>query len=413
MPRVSFAIPALGAAFLLCTSVLPAADRRPPIVIVPGAPGTELIDSTTGELVFPNAKLMTIRGGTDRLALPLDNPERAPVVHGKLLRDVRVAGMKFHLRVYDGLEKKLRALGYRAGDWNAPSGDGEYFYFLYDWRQSVETSGRRFHDELTELYRRAPPGTAPAIVLGHSIGGLVARYTLMYGDEPLGSQGPLPPVTWAGSAKIGTLFFVATPNEGSFVALKQLETGVFYHNHRGAFSSETLFTYPAVFDMIPRHPPPLVDGSGMPLPFRLDNPDDWERLGWSVIDPRRRSSIPYELRRKHLKSELSRSDRFWAAMDQRANTPNPVPLYAVVGLSRSVQRTALVTTGKDGLKVRFDAPAAKRRRLKALLFEPGDGMVPNHATSALHFTGVARSTKSHHHILSSPEVLAALDGMLK
>jgi hypothetical protein len=87
---------------------------------------------------------MTTRGGTELLALPLGDPESASVVPGVLLRGVRVAGMNFRLRIYNGLEKKLRANGYHAGDWNAPKGDGEYFYYPYDWRLSVETSGRRF-----------------------------------------------------------------------------------------------------------------------------------------------------------------------------------------------------------------------------------------------------------------------------
>ncbi len=127
--------------------------------------------------------------GNDRLALPLDDPESTSVVAGKLLREIRVGRLSFPIHVYDGLEQRLRAMGYREGDWQAPSGAGEYFYFPYDWRQSVETSGRRFSRELAGLYRRMPPDTPPAVVLGHSLGGLVARYALMYGDAPLGKDG--------------------------------------------------------------------------------------------------------------------------------------------------------------------------------------------------------------------------------
>lgn len=398
--------------------------RRPPIVIVPGAPGTELVDSATGKILWPNAKLMATRGGTDRLALPLDDPETAPVVSGGLLRDVHVAGMKFPVHVYGGLEKKLLALGYRAGDWNAPSGDGEYFYFPYDWRQSVETSGRRFSEALRELYRHSPPDTPPAIVLGHSLGGLVARYALMYGDAVLGETGPLPPVTWAGSAHIGTLFLVATPNKGTFIALKRLEKGIYYRWHRGAFSPETLFTFPSVFDVIPERIAPLVDGEGRDLPFRLDDPDDWERVGWSVVDTEERdSTIPPPTLRAHLARELARSARLRAALDQLASTPNPVTVYGVAGLSRSVQRTALVTKGKGKLKVHFDPPPGARRRLKPLLFEPGDSMVAIRSfsaegssrdpTSSLCFTRVLHSTRSHHALLSSPEMLAALAEVLR
>lgn len=97
-------------ALFLVASALQAAELRAPVVVVPGAPGTELVDAVSGKLVWPNAWLMTIPGGTDCLALPLDDPESAPVVTGGLVRAVRVAGMKFPVRVYGGLEKKLKAL---------------------------------------------------------------------------------------------------------------------------------------------------------------------------------------------------------------------------------------------------------------------------------------------------------------
>lgn len=400
-----------------------AARRRPPIVIVPGAPGTELVDRATGERVWPSARLMAKRDGNEVLALTLDDPAESSIVAGGLLRQVHVGGMKFRIHAYDGLEKKLRKLGYRPGDWNAPSGDAEYFYFPYDWRQSVETSGRRFSRELAAFYGRSPPDTPPAIVLGHSLGGLLARYALMYGDTPLGEDGPLPPVTWAGSAHIGTIFLVATPNDGTFIALERLEKGIFYRWHRGGFSPETLFTYPAVFDMIPGRIAPLVDGDGRALPFDLDDPDDWERIGWSVVDPHWDSGTPYVVRREHLERELARSTRMRTAMSQLASTPNPVTLYVVACLSRSVQRTALVTRRHGDIKVRFDAPAVGRTRLKPLLREPGDAMVPirslvaegfsHDPASSLCFARVVHSKKSHQALISSPEMLAALGEVLK
>jgi pimeloyl-ACP methyl ester carboxylesterase len=398
-------------------------SRRPPIVIVPGAPGTELVDQVTGERVWPSAKLMVKRDGNELLALPLDDPAGSSIVAGGLLRQVHVAGMKFRIKAYDGLEKKLRKLGYRLGDWNAPTGDGEYFYFPYDWRQSVETTGRRFSRELAAFYGRTPADTPPAIVLGHSLGGMIARYALMYGDTPLRDDGPLPPVTWAGSAHIGTIFLVATPNDGTFIALERLEKGIFYRWHRGGFSPETLFTYPAVFDMIPRRIVPLVDSDGKPLPFDLENPDDWERVGWSVIDPHRESRVPYAVRREHLERELARSSRMREAMHQFGATPNPVTLYVVACLSRSVQRTALVTSGDRGVMVRFDAPPAGRTRLKPLLREPGDTMVPirslvaedssHDPAGSLCFARVVHSKKSHQALISAPEMLAALGEVLK
>jgi pimeloyl-ACP methyl ester carboxylesterase len=400
----------------------------PPIVIVPGAPGTELVDRATGKRVWPDPWLMVYpMDGNDRLALPLDDPESSPVVSGGLLREVSFLGVRlFRIHAYDGLEARLREMGYRPGSWEAPAGAGELYYFPYDWRQSVETSGRRFSRELEDLYRRMPPGTPPAVVIGHSLGGLVARYALMYGDTPLGETGPLPPVTWAGGSRIGALFLVATPNEGTFTALKCLDRGSFYRFRHGAFSPATLFTFPSMFDMLPERIEPLVDGNGKALPFRLDDPADWERLGWSVIGQsgrRRGSAVPHPVLRAHLERELARHARLQAALSQIAGAPNPAALYVVGSLSQSVQRTAVVLRRGGRIRVRFEPPDGGRRDLASLMFEPGDTMVPDRSltaagsahdpASSLFFRSVRHSTRSHQDLLSSPEMLAALGEVLQ
>jgi Lecithin:cholesterol acyltransferase len=400
---------------------------RPPVVIVPGAPGTELVDRATGELLWPSPGLMVRTDGNDRLALPLDDPERTQVVAGGLLREVRFFGLPLiRIHAYDGLEARLRELGYRPGSWSAPRGEGELFYFPYDWRQSVETTGRRFSQALADLYRRMPPGTPPAVVIGHSLGGLIARYALMYGDAPLGVSGPLPPVTWAGGPRIGVLFLVATPNEGAFTALKYLDRGTFYHLRHGAFSPATLFTFPAMFDMLPGRMEPLVDGDGKALPFHLDDAADWERLGWSVIGQRgrrRKSSPPLPVLRTHLERELARHARLQAALAQIAGSPNPTAIYVVGGQSQAVQRTAVVLRRGERLRVRFEPPAGGRRDLASLLFEPGDTMVADRSlvaagsahdpASSLFFRAVRHSTRSHQDLLSSPEMLSALGEVLQ
>jgi len=216
---------------------------------------------------------------------------------------------------------------------------------------------------------------------------------------------------------------VATPNEGTFVSLKSLEQGIFHRGRYGAFSPQTLFTFPAVFDMIPKRLAPLVDDHGKPLAINLEEPAGWERAGWSILDPRARSSIPYEDRRTHLARELSRHARLWEALDQLAGTPNPAALYVVAGWSKSVQRSALVSDGRHGATVRFGSPPTTRASLKPLLFEPGDAMVPVSSPAAessshdpagsLCFTRVVRSRRVHQDLLSSPEMLAALNDVLK
>ena len=98
-------------------------------------------------------------------------------------------------------------------------------------------------------------------------------------------------------------------------------------------------------------------------------------------------------------------------------------MYGVVGLSRTVQRTALITKKKGKMTVRFDPPRGTGSVLKPILFEPGDSMVAARSlaaegsshdpTSSLCFTRVVHSNRSHHALLSSPEMLAALVEVLK
>jgi hypothetical protein len=249
----------------------------------------------------------------------------------------------------------------------------------------------------------------------------------MYGDTALGETGPLPPVTWAGRRYIGTLFLVATPNQGTFTALKYLEKGTFYRWQRGAFSPATLFTFPAIFDILPGHIEPLIDGDGKALPFRLDDPEDWERLGWSVFGQgglgQGNNSGASQAERGHLERELKRSARLRAALAQIADTPNPTALHVIGSLSQTVQRSAVVTSKRGRMIVRFEPPSGTRQELAPLLFEPGDNMIPvrsltaegsaHDPASSLYFLSVRHSTRSHQGLISSPEMLTALDRLLR
>jgi pimeloyl-ACP methyl ester carboxylesterase len=317
------------------------------------------------------------------------------------------------------LLSRLRAQGYREGDWERPGEGPEYYVFLYDWRQSVESGGRRLFRKMAALRARQPAGTPAFVMVGHSIGGMLIRYALMYGDTPLRTSGPLPGVTWAGGALMSHATLVATPNEGTFAALASLYKGNFYRFGWGAFSPETLFTLPGIFDMIPAHPDPLVDPQGKPLAWDLNNPEDWERLRWSVFDPANRRRISLEEARRHLRDELNRKTRLLEALAAIGPSPNPVVMRVVGSDCQPVLRSGIVFGGEGNYKVRFKAPSGEgRERLRGLLFEPGDATIsrrsltaadfPHDPRSSVDFASVSLPCASHHKLMSSPLLLDAL-----
>lgn len=416
----------LSAAFLSVTPALDAQSTtssiRPPVVIVPGAPGAQLVERDSGRVMWPGVLRMLYWHGNDALALNLENPESTTLVPGKLIRAVRIAGLPLlRYRGYDGLEAKVRSFGYAEGDLAAPKVD-QYFYFLYDWRLSFETNGRRLHRALRDLYARLPPDTPPAVVVAHSVGGLIARYALMYGEQPLGESGPLPPVTWEGAASIGTLHLAATPNGGSFLPVEALHRGSFWWKHWGAFSPDLVATFPAMWDLMPARPDPLVDERGRPLSWSLDRVEDWQKLGWGPLRAgsgfARGGAATVEMVRK----QLARSRRLREALLQVAERPNPASLHIVGGECQTAQRTAVVIERPGRApKIRFKKPAGGAAVLEELLREPGDIMIsarsldaelPADANGSLAFASRDLSCVSHNGLPSSPELLAQLERTL-
>ncbi|MEO6326580.1 MAG: hypothetical protein ABIT01_10315 [Thermoanaerobaculia bacterium] len=396
------------------------AGQLPPVILVPGSPGVELRDARTGALMFPRAKLMFTRHGSDALALPLEHPEETGVVAGALVRRVKVLpGLTLKVDAYGPLLTRLRAQGYREGDWLDPGAGPEVYVFLYDWRQSVEHGARLLFRQMASLHAKQAGGTPRFVLIGHSIGGMLIRYALMYGEAPLGLSGPLPDVSWAGARLTSEAYLVATPNEGAFGALEVVHRGNFYRWGWGAFSPETLFTLPGIFDMIPAHLDPLVDVSGNALGWNLNEGDDWERLGWSVFDPARRRRLSLEQARAHVRSELARKARLLEALDATGPTPNPVVMHLVGSDCRPVLRSAIVSEDATKTRVRFKPIGGPfHERLRALLFEPGDATisarslagagVPHDARTTLHYSSLSLPCASHQKLMSSPLLLDAL-----
>lgn len=396
--------------------------ERPPVVIVPGAPATELIDSRDGHKVWPNLLRMLFWDGNDVLALDPDDAEATPIVPGRLVRSVNLMGKTIRFRSYDGLEAKLRSLGYVEGDLAAPRADA-YYFFLYDWRLSVESNAKKLHAALRRLRLDSPPGTPRAIVIGHSIGGLLARYALMYGDAPLGRDGPLPPITWEGANFIDAIFLVATPNAGTFLALDAVHRGSFWWRHWGAFSPDVLATFPAMFDLMPARAEPLVDATGAALPQRLDTVEGWEALGWGPLRSGSRRFADREAARAYVRRELARGARLRAALEQVSGRPNPVPLHVIGSEAHTAQRTAVVLERSRGkTAVRFEKPPRAADAVATLLSEPGDTMIssrtlraeglPRSPGGTLDFTSVAYSSEAHHELASSAELLIELESLL-
>src|SRR5207253_6600944 len=148
-----------------------------PVIVIPGVLGTQLINSKTGEIVWPSAFRTTDEGS---LPMTADLPaNRDSVVPGKIIETLRLARVLPEVYVYRDLLDALRNYGgYRQADWANPGPDGDrdtFYVFAYDWRRdNVEHARelvRRIHSLKEKLHQ---PGLRFNI-LAHSMRGLIAR----------------------------------------------------------------------------------------------------------------------------------------------------------------------------------------------------------------------------------------------
>ncbi|MCG8455391.1 MAG: hypothetical protein MI919_03850, partial [Holophagales bacterium] len=262
-------------------------------------------------------------------------------------------------------------------------GEGHFtcFQFPYDWRRdNVESARRLFRflkqtrDQVAAERERRWGRTDPVRfdVIAHSMGGLVLRYMLRYGDAELPEEGPLPEPTWAGAELVERAILVATPNAGALDALEDLAFGRDFGPFLPRYPPAVLGTLPGGYQLLPRHRHrALVDSAGGSMDF-LD-PDTWIRKGWGLADPAEASVLeqllpgigdPEERRRvalDHLEKSLRRARRFHQALDRPSAPPATTELVLFAGDSEPTPTRARFEPGK--------------RRLEIIEQGPGDGTV--------------------------------------
>ena len=115
-----------------------------------------------------------------------------------LVREIVYMGL-FSQEVYAPVLAHLHRLGYREGH--------DLFAFDHDWRRSVFENAELLAAFVRE---KVPDETRRVDILGHSMGGLIARvYAIKFG----------------GSARLGRLMSAGTPFRGSVKVFETIEQG--------------------------------------------------------------------------------------------------------------------------------------------------------------------------------------------
>jgi pimeloyl-ACP methyl ester carboxylesterase len=360
-------------------------DDIPPTLVVPGIMGSGLLreDGTRVWLNLLNAM------GQYNLGLPLTLPlteSRDGLRPGALLGTDAYMPRFFGFTEYYDLLDLLTLAGFRAAHDTGAQGLVQHV-FAYDWRRDLVESARRLHETMEALADARGDRNTRFNVVGHSMGGLIARYYLRYGTAEPGDG----PVTWAGARRIANLVLVGVPNTGGVHALEALLTGSRVGLSYTTLASSVVARMPSVYQLLPpREARALLDHKAEPLDYDVHDLETWKQLGWgpfagSGLRRQNEMDVPGDTAApsEYLDAVLKRAAAFQQALFRRPESPCPTRVVILGGDCMPTLARAIVSE-KPGTPPRFEP----LNRVEAdAMFEAGDGRVTRASVLGSHLPG--------------------------
>ncbi len=382
---------------------------RNPVILIPGIFGSQLKDleskiivwgQFTGRDVLANFSAQQLR----LLSIPMEEGKdfkdlRDTVIPSGVLEvvKVRLLGLPLHMNAYKDMTDGLELGGYYGA--NSKQGVGSKydtaFSFGYDWRRDLVDSAKQLHAFIQEkkkyLQKRyeevygVKDYDVKFDIVAHSMGGLVARYYLLYGGADLPADGSLPKVTWAGARDIGKVVVVGTPNAGYLDAFTELVQGMVFSPGVPRIEPATVGTWSTLYEMMPvASLGMLVDEKGEPLD--LFDPAIWIRMKWGLADPRQDKELAKllpdvtnpakrrEIALDHLTKSLARARQFTDAVGVDAIPPTGLGLHLFVGESIPTNGRATVDEKTGKMKIVEQVPGdGKVAARSAIFFKAAEG----------------------------------------
>lgn len=383
-------------------------DQRTPVIVIPGILGSKLADSDDSRPVWGSFTFGAVDADEPEGAQTIALPMRQDVPLSMLRDDVRATTVLDTVTADIGLLRNLEIGAYvdilqtlAAGDYRDQTlgdvgaidyGGAHYtcFQFAYDWRRDVSEQAVALHQLVLaaqDAVRRgrglADDEPVKVDVIAHSMGGLVLRYYLRYGPNPLPDDGTLPELTWAGAENIDRAILIGTPSAGSVKSLEQLVEGLNLNPLFPNYRASVLGTMPAIYQLLPRtRHARVVDHEDQPID--LFDPTVWERYDWGLAsrDPDRAlewllpefasEQTRVEIASDHVAKCLDRARQLHRALDLPAERPDGLELHLIAG--DAVETPAKIRVSKKGkLRVVEEAPGDQTVTRASALMDEREG----------------------------------------
>ncbi len=385
---------------------------RNPVIVIPGILGSKLKDIRTDQPVWgafvSGAADPQSDQGLKLITAPYVYPDGSltnwsHVVPDGALEQVRLSllGIPLSVKAYADIVSALNAGGFREEQLGE---NNELFYndthytayqFDYDWRMSNADNAARLFDFVQDVRARVAKEYAQKFgikdadikvdIVAHSMGGLLTRYMLRYGDQGMPDDGTDPVLDWSGTLGVERVILVGTPNAGSAYAFRELLQGKNYGLPiLPYYSPAVLGSFASLYQLLPRDRHHAVRVVGDPGASIYDI-EVWKKYGWGLA-----GDIDRDLKRLFPEIEsqaerravalhtlgvhLEEARRFNAAIDIPAAPPERIIFNLVFGDADETIRTFEFNPENNRLKATMRVPGdGTVARYSALLDERADG----------------------------------------
>jgi len=365
-----------------------AADQ-PPLIVIPGAFGSQLRRRSTGVEIWPRSNFSLLLSSYPDIELEIDPETLEPITDDVEAFEIFREGLgrDFYGAVLDTLEDVGGYTRRRVGDPGEPSGK-TYYVYLYDWRLDNVAAVQGLHELIERVAYEHGNSAQQVDVLAHSNGGLLARYYARHGTADVLTEQPVS-ASGNSSYRIRRLLLVGTPNLGSMQpVLSHVRGEEMGLRH---IPADVVATCSGAPQLMP-HPEHvwLVNLRGEPVDLDVYDIETWRDLGWSIFSAKARARM---IRRRgsrkaadahrqildaYLSKHLARGKRFQQALSLPARQDEPRPYLFGGDCAPTVARLVLGRDGKGyaGYE-RADLIPNPISGLNygALINDPGDGVV--------------------------------------
>lgn len=363
--------------------------KQPPVIVIHGLMGSRLKHSESDEEIWVGSALKLLLSDYSEIALEIDPqtllPAASPLYASGLLD--QVAGKNFYAGIIDTLETAGRYQKATAG--TPQTGNPRNLYvFKYDWRQDNVVSAAKLSQLIKQIQIDFNDPNLKVDLVAHSMGGLIARYYLRYGEHDTLNDNDFD-VNLEGAKNVRRVILLGTPNLGSVSSLHAFISG--FKIGTRSVPTEVLATMPSSYQLFPHALNDwLVSADGTPLDRDLYDVEIWRRFEWSIFDPRVRERILnqyeshsaglayFELLEQYFEKHLERARRFTWSLTVPL-TEQPYHLIVLGGDCALTPARILVEEVNDISEIRLwpreISKPSSTINYDWLMLEPGDGTV--------------------------------------